>query len=667
MRRIRHAIPILFAASFVCAGVYLFLVGSGFKPEKAEPIEAIGVHRSAVESQPAVALTEPAAASRVSVSGKGASSDSSGMAQGLVIEGNVLGNLADALDRLAVYLIAEDVPQSKRIQLGRAIDLATARFEIRAPPEILNEYLGNRAFRVELIEGRRVLDVKVLEKVNAETVRTRKSKTDLLVRQDVTFVAPSIVTGRVVDARNLPIREATADLLTGSKPANLVWVPASSRRTLEDGSFRLAVRDATSGTLLISHPNFEIKSMRLQLLEGTVLDLGVIQLNAGFEIAGVLRCPYAIYPLGGTRIVAYPQLHREKEYVPNGMFSVGGLALQQMDTDLVRERFQTDCDEFGNFVIRGVRQGLHRIDWTSPWTPRMDTARNASRKQETVVAPASGIIIDIDEPLVVGFVTCDDKPIKDASVSVHPFTMGIHHLRTDSSGRCYYFGRPGQRFYMAAHAPGFARAVVDVKAPGDREFSEIHLPLKRIQSPASLILKVMDPMGRPIPEVACAIVPAHSNLVTAAWVRMKADENGQYEFGDLDPEPHHVEVRSWRWNESNRPFIPARFDVDLEPDSKVHREVKFELGGQITVQVEDDRTEAKVLARCSLWSEGGDQIATGFHHPDGVWSGSPILPPPVPEGTYTVIAEHPDYEAAQATVKVEKGKRALVKLKMKRK
>lgn len=595
----------------------------------------------------------------------------------LIVRGMVHGALADAVEPLSVHWSFMDPSGKPSRRIAHGVKEDSPHFEFRDTREYLAAILDHRKVRVDLYEGQRVLQSIFLDVTMLTSTPPNDSTVDVVFEHDLTFVSPAIITGVVVDSRDEPVDGANVALLAKDQRMGMLWKSVSKDKTSIQGSFRMTVRDAGEASLVIVHPLHEMRSMSLTIPESAHLDLGSIRLGSGVEISGVVRFPssvHAIYPIADTRVVV-DMAFGPKDAPLEDEFMVDDLlvTMVQINGQIARSRIVSYTDAAGKFTIRGLKQMAYRVTVSTSAPPRRDTCEVSNVFDTTTInAPASGLVLHFEAPLIVARVTDGGLPVPNQTVDFHQSIHPAASVLTNAEGRGFLFARPGLHVRVSTNVNGYALASAEVIAPERGGMAEVELKLHRVTNPASLVLDVVDFTGRPISQLACSIAPAGEAQTMEAWVRTVRNDTGHYTFGDLEPGAYLVEVRPAFWNlpdprTSTQLCVPKSFSISLDANTTEHRRVTLERGAQIVVQVEDEHTGRRVHARCAIDDGAGNRVVDGFHCPDWLPVATPIPPHPVPEGTYTVVAEHPDYETARTTVTVETGRRVLAQVKMKQK
>lgn len=585
----------------------------------------------------------------------------------LVVRCFVRGPLQDSLEPLSIQLSTMDSTDGRAHRLSATVASAQPSFEFRDNAALGEKYRKGESLRLVLLEGSRELDFVVLRREN-EQMPEASSSTGDLVESVLTFPSPTIVAGIVEDSLRHPVADARVYLAAEesvglASPMRVASVQANSAKTSSEGAFAFRVRGVRRAILAISHYRFEIRSLQISLPQSGRLDVGAIQLSAGAAISGVIRPATPEYPLHLIRMVAWPSF-LDREGFDKTLLTLDDLIVRKRGSTLTRYTVESQIDEGGRFAVGGLLAGPYALS-VNP--AKSGIVLMSGEPGFPVEAPSAGIDLRWDSPLVIVHVVNEGGPMSGTMVDVQNVS-GVKNFRgrSDDGGRFYLAARVGERILISADSPDYAHAAIEVVAGGRGEVIHAELALRKVEHSTSLTLDVSDFDGRPVPNIAYALIPAGTRVSDGAWVRELSNEEGHYEIDDIEAGSYSIEVRSNKWWRPSDFNMPSRFQLLLEEGKRIAKRIQLEKGGQLLVSTEDEDRDSPAYAECELRSLTNELLVPAFHYPGQVRVLEEMRLPVLRPGTYVIAAELDGYEPTRETVEVMEGRRTRVQLHMRR-
>ena len=294
-------------------------------------------------------------------------------------------------------------------------------------------------------------------------------------------------------------------------------------------------------------------------------------------------------------------------------------------------------DAQGTFLVRLTKKGyadIERVIEVSPEKPLpfVDVLAVGARRLEGRVKRSS-----------------DEAPIEGAEVTVSD-GYGVWKGRSEERGRFVVEGIPPERVTVKVEAEGYATVSQELSAGFEVEPLEIWL-----EPGWAAIVKIVDPLGTPIPEVVVeALTAGPQRLRTAV-----TNHEGEATFPGLGPALRRLQLRFTHF------ALPQADEFDREllrdgQEMEVRERFAVELAGRVKGVVRDAKTAQPVYSARVMAGEyiGGSMPKAWTDH-QGEYSLASLQP-----GGVVLTVHHAEYAPALQEVEVGSGQTRTVEFQL---
>jgi RNA polymerase sigma factor (sigma-70 family) len=368
-------------------------------------------------------------------------------------------------------------------------------------------------------------------------------------------------------------------------------------------------------------------------IRGTVRILGV-PATAGCEVNARVRAEGREVGLG------------EQSLVWSSDFRSGGAPEAWSSERLLVPGRQTKTDAEGRFALEGLAPRLHGVSVDSVSEVRV------LRAGKEVLAPAEGVVLDVDFARLVLRVECEEGPL-DAQVFLREHGA-LWWL--DAHPVAELLVPPRTAYGVRVEREGYSTAKLELVAPGSGETLERVVSLTKKTDLAALVVDVFA-SGERIQKAGFAFFDARGAprdpLIFSragpggrqpSLVRDASATDGSFRLQALPPGIYDLGVRAGgTWDGSAGYWYHDPVQVELIANEEEYRRVDLLLGGRIAIQC-SNRSGAPLDANCELQDRWGTAIPVAFFTRDeqgSTWLGGPSLNASAPQGRNELASNLP--------------------------
>lgn len=455
--------------------------------------------------------------------------------------------------------------------------------------------------------------------------------------------------GRVVDARDQPLEDATVELwpsaASGGNPrraSGFGRVPVGSATSDREGRFRFAavpegvydVEARRAGYAAVQVPGVEVvgaeaSDARIPTDDAPagsaeeVVEIGTVVLFPGARVEGKVVDQDG-EAVAGVGIAAVPQ-------------ASGGLRVPRR-----RDREpRVTSDANGRFVLDDLpHDTLVQLFTVHPTYGAADPTFVRTPTPELVILEvATGEAARRLRGQVLG---STGAPLAAARVSVVVQSANVHRsmaTTTDVQGRFELTLESSGPVEVYASGPGHRPATVEVEDPDAGDEVILHL-----EPGATLVGRIVGPRGEPV--IGARILASPRGGITGTNTQLgESDGEGRYRLDGLGPGLHDIEVR-------HPSFRPLRQEVEVELGETV-ADLELAPGLSISGQVVDERGTAVSGAVVRAVPRFEQRSMMGMGSPSGVDGEGRFELAGLAPGIYDLIADHPERGRTAREVRLE--------------
>lgn len=291
-----------------------------------------------------------------------------------------------------------------------------------------------------------------------------------------------------------------------------------------------------------------------------------------------------------------------------------------------------------------AREGLAVIPGLAPGPLLVSASAkelSAGPQQVTLSAPVTQVTLVLERGgrLAVTVVDEAEQPVPSPTVELLTTRGEPVQKRVLQTGELAVLGpiAPGD-YQVRARADGFTTAQVPAKVVATE--APLELVLTR---GTALAGRVSDEYGRPAPGVSVLVMPLGESVISGP--------DGRFRTVVPSPGLYSLQAHHSDWGGGELKVTAPREDVELQLEPRA--------GCEVTVTVDGRRLEG---ASAMLFTSEGNYRSDRVSGADGV-----VLMRGMPPGTYTVVATHPGFLAAdRQSVKLDEGQLVKVSAELKR-
>jgi hypothetical protein len=391
-----------------------------------------------------------------------------------------------------------------------------------------------------------------------------------------------------------------------------------------------------------------------------VVDLGDVVLVDGYSLSGWIETPPT------EELVDQGAILLEVSSAPTSRdrFTWGGLVVEWQQDLLEHAVVVVSTGSDGSFEIHGLRRGTYDLKYGGLKEGGC-RLRGAAYTQYQVQAPTAGLVVQIQEPLLLlRFVASGERHIERVKVEVQG--QGVNCYANEDS--TLLLATPSAAYLrLLIISPGFESHSVDLAGPEIGQVLEYTVTLQELVDPAEIVLSI-EPRG--IERIGVHLGQVVDGQIVGNLSRiLNIESDGTFHLPDLRSADYWIEISPDLWGESNVFYTGTSLRVTAEPGELVSKRIALEEGGRLAVRITDE--EGTLLpARCTISDAAGRPLSVEFvsidyannsvyraaevpHQAKDV-PGYAIVTPALPEGNYSIRAALEGYGGLDRSVSISK-------------
>ena len=439
------------------------------------------------------------------------------------------------------------------------------------------------------------------------------------------------------------------------QPSVLVFKPNRSQIGSDEcdaaGSFRVALSGVRQIVVAAFADGLEPVTVEFELEEDERLVRHIFILDEGAIISGTVLAKGG--PVSSQTLVRARRADLEL---------VRGEVTAWSNGQVVHRHSRTHTDAQGHFRITGLTAGAYNLTAFPPFSSSLSIS--STEASTSVVAPKSGVRLELEYRRVVIEIRAGGKPLDGASVllgtpvkeellelvkdeSLEGWLMGV-----GSDGRCSLVFDPSIDYQLQVKRAGYGTELFRMSQAPINAAGVLVVEMAAMHAPAHAFLHVGCD-GAPPPEELSIKIKGLGEPFTAQR-EVRAGPHGFFlediPYGNLD-----VEIRARGPGEVEHYYVPKSILLRVPKSTVVERAVTLEYGGRIQVRA----TGFDGVLKQPRWfvRDADDRVIRAWLEDTDNWGPGEVrrVRSPLPGGTYTLELTATGFRTWRSAVEIQAG------------